>query len=1119
MERAVFIRVCVATAMLCLPATPLFAQFRSSIEGKVSDTTNAVVGAAEVTLTNTETGVTQVTHSNDQGYYRFSTLPPGLYTLTASKQGFQVLLQENVGLQAEQVRTIDLVLHVGQLSETVTVTTEASAIQLSEAKISTNISDRELREAPLAGRNILSLLNVTPGVTGVGTAAQTVSGTDIFSLVNNPAVNANGQRGDGNAFYVDNTLATSNPDPGVFNLTPNPDSIQELHVAVNDYSAETGRSGSLVIQAVTKSGTNKFHGSLFEYHQGDGLTARNVFQNTEDPLTGRVVPKFRRDEFGGSLGGPLQQNKFFFFISWDQKRASAPSTFASTIEHPDFVRFMQTNYPNNLSTRLMAAFPAVAPNGFRPGSVRTVNDLYVRTNSATGATSPICPSNGPPVAGMPCDLNILGTTINTFVLPDNGLQWNVRLDRYFGGGKDRLYGNFYRKTPDTFQPNIRPEFNTRNAFAGVTNYANIDWTHTFSPTIVNEAAVGFTRISGLGVCAHCEIPAITSSVAGFGQGFAPAQFIQNDFHWRDVLTLTRGRHALKAGADIFVDQENDLFDGPTQRPGYFFSATDTTPAPGISDHRDSIFDFAQDTPRGQFGINYNLLTGDVARQSIGFRTRNYGFFVQDDIKLRSNLSVNAGLRWDFNSNPYERGGQMTNIQFGSGDTLRDQIPGASVAVVPALLETHRIGYFAPRLSFAWDPTKQGKLSVRGGFGVFYNRAPNIVWSDAIRGNPPFIANITAIAGGSPAPVYGTCGVDESPFNCPRPSGLPLGVGPRGGANCDPTSGTGSGCSNIGGTDPGLRQAYNLSRFLGVQWSPSANWVIEADYTGSHAVHLYVFTDRNRCLGCIDPSSGLPIRPNPYFNAINVTNNDGWSYSNGATFSVLRRFSGSFMLRAALNLSSTTSVVDAQGLGRDSSLSPVYDAYNLRLQQGVASFDIPKSVTLNGLWQLPALDGRSAIMRGAVGGWQVSGSLSLQDGYPYTVLDCNFTADGTGPCPIANVASSYAGHSCDRGEFLSGCLDADQFPALGRNGVQGNAGRNSFRGPGYANVNLNLAKYFPIPWFVTGEKARLQFRAEIYNLFNRVNLNNVDGVLQDGTFGQATAVYYPRTIQIGARMEF
>jgi hypothetical protein len=1119
MRRSGSIRLWLATAVLLLAATPAVAQFSSSIDGNVRDSSSAVLAAAEVTLTNTGTGVTQVTQSNKEGYYRFSTLPPGTFTLTASKQGFQVLVRENVALSAEQVRTVDLVLTVGQLSETVTVSTEGSVIQLSEAKIATNISDRELKEAPLTGRNILSLLNVTPGVTGVGTAAQTASGTDIFSLVNTPAVNANGQRGDGNAFYVDNTLATSNPDPGVFNLTPNPDSIQELSVAVNDYSAESGRSGSLVIKAITKSGSNKFHGSVFEYHQGDSLTARNVFQNTADPLTGRVVPKFKRDEFGGSFGGPIQQDKWFFFASWDQKRASSPSTFPSTIEHPDFVNFMRTRYPNNLSTRLLTSYPAVAPNGFRPGSVRTVNDLYVRTNGATGATTPLCPSAGPPVAGMPCDLNILGTTINTFVLPDNGLQWNGRLDRYFGGGKDRLYGNFYRKTPDTFQPNIRPEFNTRNAFAGVTNYANIDWTHTVSPTIINEAAVGFTRISGLGVCAHCDIPAISSSIAAFGQGFAPAQFIQNDFHWRDVLTMTRGRHTLKAGADIFVDQENDLFDGPTQRPGYFFSATDTTPAAGLSDHRDSIFDFAQDTPRGQFGINYNLQNGDVARQSIGFRTRNYGFFAQDDIKLRPNLSVNAGLRWDFNSNPYERGGQMTNVILGSGDALQQQIAGASVAVVPSLLSTHRIAYFAPRLSFAWDPTKEGKLSIRGGFGVFYNRAPNIVWSDAIRGNPPFIANITAIAGGSPAPVYGTCELADSPFNCPRPTGLPLGVGARGGAICDPTSGTGSGCSNIGGTDPGLRQAYNLSRFLGVQWAPSANWVFEADYTGSHAVHLYVFTDRNRCLGCIDPASGLALRPNPYFNTINLTNNDGWSYSNGMTFSVLRRFSGSFMLQAAVNLSSTTSVVDAQGLGRDSSLAPVQDPYNLRVQQGPAAYDIPKSFTLHGMWQLPALADRNTITRAFAGDWQLTGSMSLQDGYPYTVLDCNFTADGTGPCPLANVAASYQGHSCDRSQFLSGCLDAGQFPALSGNGVQGNSGRNSFRGPGYANVNLSVAKYFPIPWFASSKSARVQIRGEFYNLFNRVNLNGVDGVLQDGTFGQATQVYFPRTVQIGARMEF
>jgi hypothetical protein len=1119
----------VAAAVVFLSA-PLLAQFRSSIEGTVSDPSGAVVAGVQIVLTNTETGVSQTTQSSAEGSYHFPSLPPGSYKLTATKPGFQTLIQENVSLLAQETRTVPLVMKVGQIQETVTVTAENAPIQFSEAKVASDISARELHELPLAGRNILNLLTVTPGVTGVGTAGANAGGTDVFSLVNNPFANANGQRGDGNAFYVDNSLATSNPDPGAFNLTPNPDSIEELHISVNDYSAESGRSGSLVIQAVTKAGTNNLHGSLFEYHQDNALTALNPVIRR---LPGSKITPFRRNEFGGSVGGPVQKDKWFFFFSWDQKKSSSPTVLSDFIEHPDFVTFMQATYPNTIAYKVMSSFPPSAPNGIDPATIQTVNDLYYQEDTSTGVRTPLCPTSGPPVAGMLCTLNIRGRTTNQYVLPDNGLQWNARIDRYFGG-KDRVYGNFFRKTPDSFSPAIRPAFNVRNNFAGITNYANLDWTHTFSPTVVNDAAFGVTRISGLGACSHCEIPVIGTDITGFGAFFAPAEFIQNDFHWRDVLSISRGKHALKMGADIFRDQENDLFNGPYQRPAYFFSDTNVSAGANLNNHTDQIFDFAQDLPNTEANINYNLQTGALSRQSIGFRSTNFGFFGQDDIKLMSNLSVNAGLRWDFNSNPNEQSGQMTNLVLGSGSTLEQQISGASLVVRPTLLAKHRIGYFAPRLSFAWDPTKKGKLSIRGGMGVFFNRAPNIVWSDAIRGNPPFIAGIGVNRGGSgPQPVYGLCAQDHFPFGCLIPSGLPTGLNPRGGAICDNTTDTGSGCSAIGGTDPGLRQAYNISRFFGVQYGPSSSWLFEADYVGSHDVHLYVFTNRNRCVGCMDlnpssPTFQQPLRPNPYFNDINYTNNDAWSYSNGATFSALHRFSHSFTFQAAFNIYRTISLVDSIDVGRASSEATVYDPYNLAAQKGPAAFNVPKSFSMHGVWELPKLEGMNRLVRSVLGGWQWSGAVSLQDGYPFTLVDCSVTADGfTGPCPIANINPSLRGKKCSSSQFLNGgCLDASQVNSLS-NGQEGNAGRNTFNGPGFANVDFSTAKYFPIPWFTGKEGAKLQIRGEFFNLFNRTNLNSPDGNVQDKScpspgncvIGGATNAYFPRTIQVGARIEF
>jgi carboxypeptidase family protein/TonB-dependent receptor-like protein len=1138
-----FSKLAVVALLGLVFCTSAFAQFRSAIEGTVTDSSGAVVPDAKVTLTNVDTGVSTSTQSNGEGLFRFPSLPPGRYRVSVTKQGFATTTQENITLLAEEIRTVSLALKAGAATEIVTVSAEANPIQLTEAKVAGDISAQEISQLPLPGRNIGSLISFTPGVTGTANASRNANDTDIFSLVNNPQVNANGQRGEANMFYLDNTLATSNPDPGVYNLTPNPESVQELHVTVNDYSAEYGRGSSLIIQAVTKGGTNQFHGSLFEYHQDNKLSAANFFD-------AGFVPVFRRNEFGGSIGGPFLKNKLFGFFSYDQKRASRPTTLSYTLETQDFVNFMKSNFPDNLSTQLMTKFPATVGNVI-PGSTQTVQDL-----------DPNCVSQAP-VAGISCSLNVRERTNLPVAVRDNGLQWNTRVD-FTPSSKDRFYGNFYRKTPDVLSPNPRPAFDQLNNFAGITNYANLDWTRTISPSLVNDAAIGVTRISGLGSCSNCQVPGIFGSgLADFGDGFSPAEFIQNDFEWRDLLSYNHGKHAMKFGLDIFRDQENDLFDGPTQRPGYIFFGTNV---PGI-------FNFANDNVQLQPGINFDLRTGALSQQSIGFRSTNFSFFGQDDWKVKPNFSLNLGLRWDFNTSPNEQAGRTSSILLGSGSTLMQKIAGASVGIVPSLMPNHSIAYFAPRVSFAWDPTKQGKLSIRGGLGVFYERPPNIFWSDAVRSNPPFIASVTADStnASAPQPVYGLCPNDHTPFNCPipPPSQLPTGLNARGGSIAC--------CSSIGGVDPATKQAYTISRFGGVQYSFTPNWMVEADYTGSLSIHQYVRTDRNVCVGCYDPVTGVTVRPNPFFNAIAYGDNSGWAKYNGFTASVLHRFSQSFVFQVAYTVGKTTSVVDAPGLGRDSLLAPVYDPYNINAQVGPASFDVPHAFTMHGLWELPKLKGQNAAVRAVLGSWQLSGTTSLQGGYPYTVVDCNDSPTGPnsgGPCLLPDVTASGKGTSCGKSGWLNGCISSSSFslPAscqyvqtasstnqndpnpnpfvLNCSSGQfvGNVGRNSLRGPGYADVDMSLGRLFHIPWF-THEGARLQVRGEFFNLFNRVNLNLqgnptfnpalqtlafVPGNLQpipggngntalgsptNTSFGTATGAFFARTLQVGARIEF
>jgi len=1087
-------------------ANAAHAQFRSAIEGAVTDPSGGIVSEAKVTLVNVETGVSQTAKTNSAGSYSFPTLPPGKYKITVSAKGFASVTQENITLGAAETRTISLALKVGDVSETITVSSEPAPVQSSEAKVATNISTTEIRNLPMAGRNILDLVSLTPGVTGVGNLSERAGSFDIFSLVGEPKVNANGQRGDGNSYYVDGISANSNPDPGTVYVTLNPDSVAEFSVALNDYSAEYGRTGSIVVNAVSKSGSNKLHGSLFEYHQDNKLTARNVFQNTPDSITGRILPVSRRNEFGFSLGGPIQKDKMFFFGGLDTLRSSEAVTNLITLETPEFVNFLKTKFPNNVSTLLLTKYPVgdVGPIRDAQTVAQYIDDLHDKN-------IPVCSGAGP--LGMPCGMPLRGSAVRSFAPTRNGLQWNVRVDRYLNDSKDRIHVNYQRRTADVEGTQLRTEF--RNAFAAkpITYYANVNYTHTFSPSMVNEAAVGFTRFQGGQACSHCEVPPIGTGGGlseGFGNGFSPALFIQNDWNWRDVLSVNRGNHDLKFGAEIFRDQENDLFSGPQQRPGYDFL---------------NLFDFAADKPLVEFGVNFDLRDGSPAIQDVQYRVTTFGFFGQDNWKVKKNFSLNLGLRWDFSSNPVEKNGRMSNVILGAGSTFQQEIANASVKIVPELFETHRIGYFAPRLSFAWTPWGlDSRISVRGGMGVFMNRWPNIAWSDRIRFNPPFQSGITADTRdkAGPQPVYGICKLAVSPFNCPAPPGLTFGVNQRGGpigARAD-----------IGGTSPDLKYAYSINRFFGVQYAFTSNWILEADYLGSQAVHLYTNTDRNRFAG--DLSDDTLDRLNPFFNSISYTDNSGWAHYNGATFSLNKRFNKGYTFTTSFTFGKTLSVQDSTGVGRDSLQSPIIDAYNINGQRGLAAFDISKRLSFNLVYDVPKNLFGSRFADATLGNWQLGVIANFQDGYPFWVTT-NQDLNGDGNFFDAPDTPAFGNSKqASRSDFINGFMKVTDFPlppcvahdaTTGACTVwaAGNLGRNTFRGPGLKLVDLSLGRSFKIPWFYGKEGARFQFRAEFYNLFNRVNLDprSVASSLSDGSFSKATGVFYPRTVQLGARIEF
>lgn len=1092
--------------LVALSAGAAWGQFSSSIEGSVTDSSGAVVPGTTIVLTNIDTGVTNKTQTDGAGFYKVPALAPGRYKVSATFQGFASMTENDILLTATQVRDISFKFQPVSVTSSVEVTAADTAVDTAQAKISSVIDTRQINELGMEGNNIYDVVAQTPGVTGTGTMGQPASNADIFYATTTPAVSANGQPNSGNTYLLDGISLDDSPSGGDAKLVPNPNSVQEVEVSTNNYSAEFGKGSSLVTEITSKSGTNSWHGSMFEQFQNNNLTARTEFQNTPDPATGHIINPFQRNEFGGFLGGPIKKDRTFFLVSWDQVISNFSSAFLTTVETPQFTSFMKTNYPNATSTSLFTQYPAnIAPSTLTNfQTVAQVEQSQVPSNqqlcSQPGATT------GP--LGMPCDMPLLGTGDLSFSTIHNGYQYNIRIDQSFPGGKDRIYGNVYHTMlSSSGGEQVRSIFNI--IIPQDATFAAINYTHVFSPSVLNEAAGGFTRTTAFIPCNVCQLlPIGVNNMAGFGDGFAPTGFAQNDFEWRDMLSVIHGKHALKMGFEIYHNQD--------------FAPFTRNDARNQSYNFETVFDFAEDKPSQENGIDYNPITGGIMNGNRYYLDSTYGYYVQDDWRVNSRLTVNLGLRWDYLSNPREAHDTLSTIRLGSAPSLEQQIAGISVAPAKHPFTYVPLMNLAPRVGFAWQPFADGKWSVRGAFGIFYNRGGNTLWSDTETNNPPFAASLNAdihVPSG-PQPVYGLCGSATFPFNCPRPP-LPVDqFNPRGGILGTQVS--------IGGPDPSLKLAYAENMFLGVQRQFRSHWIAEADFTRSTGIHMYSVINRNRFDGDRNPVTGVITFLNPYFGAINYADNSNHSTYNAGTFFIQKLFHQGYSFQVAFTTGKTIDLMSAPpGRDKGSDYAPVIDAYNLNAQRGLSDQDVSKQLSFNFVWDVPKPKTSSKALNIVAGGWEVTSLGELISGLPQTVFTTNesqdFNLDGNN-YDLPNTPSF--GHTLkglNRSDYLKGTFTASQFPLpVGSNGlptgVEGNLGRNTFRGPGFAQVDSGFAKNNHVPWFVNGG-ANLQFRVDVYNLFNRVNLTGWDTNLADGNFGKATNTLQARTLQLSTKFVF
>ena len=1086
--------------MLALPGAEAWAQFASSLEGTVTDQTGALVPNATVTITNEATGATQTVETTGAGYYRFPALPGSRYTVRVSLKGFKTVAQENIRLQAAETKTVNVTLELGETLEEVTVRGQAPLVETSQGRVSGLIEQEQVNSLPLMGRNFFSLVVLTPGVVGRATGggqAYAQSNSDLYNNEFGVNMNANGARAESNNFLVDSSTVSSSQRSGVVNINPNSESVQEVRVAVNNFSAEYGRNGSVLVNVITKSGTNALQGSFGTYYTNDGMQAKNYFQKQ---ASGFKHPDFGRTEVSWGAGGPVRRDQTFFFTSGDVLRSDVAVSGARTILTPEFIRFMEQARPNNVSTYMATTFPA----SFTPDrNFRTAGQhLGVACSGATPINSPIGP--------VPCNLPVTGEGTWNETSPRNGFQWTARLDHHLTD-KDRIYGSFNRTTTDKVgfgTPEVYPGFTASSPTSSMSFSTN--WTRIISPTVLNEVSFGWVRPWGELLNPRPDVPGVTvTGIQGYQVGWGPNEFVQNSFEWRDVLTMTRGSHTMKIGGTYTREHADNEASRVFNRPTYGFN---------------SVFDFAADQAFRQDQIAVDPRTGEPISRIIRFhRTQSVSAFVQNDWKVRPNLSLNLGLRYEGFLNIYDAAGDMANIQFTAGGDLASRLASARVVERKYYLEGGLFGggmhTLAPRLSFAWDPTREAKMSIRGGIGRSYERMSNQIWDGEYQNLPGFATLTATVQDPVVRPVFGLGRNTAVPYDYPRPSGLTAGLNQYGGLL------NGRGLVHV--VDSATKPMYLDNWFLGVQRSLARNIVVEADYIGSRGRNAYFKWNINRFNGDLFDGRFDGILPG--FAAINYTDSTDESSFHGGTVSakVMGRdlsFGGSYTFGRATDFSSTFSPPQRP------------DAYGPADQdKGRADFDVPQKVALWSIWMIPGPP--SGVAKAILGGWQASAVLIAQSGTPFTVFcegrafapirdgagniignsGCDYNADGTARDrpDVPTFGDSRSGLSND--DFLNGIFQSSDFPTPAP-GVQGRLGRNTFRGPRYFNVDFALLRSVTMP-AVGGKRGEVQLRLETFNLFNTTNLELPQSNLASPQFGRSTGALPGRILQIGARISY
>jgi hypothetical protein len=1115
-----------------------------SIVGTVTDPSGAVVAKAKVVVADLDRGTKFETVTNDSGEYVAGPLRIGRYNVTVEHPGFKKAVSTPVNLDVQQRIAVNVSLPVGETSESVEVTGAAPLLETETSELGQVVDNKRVENLPLNGRNFAQLALLT-----AGTAPSEPGSRDEGGF----GFSANGARSLQNNFLLDGVDNNSNL-PDLLNETnyviqPSVEALEEFKVQTNAYSAEFGRGNGAIINATIKSGTNGFHGSAYEFLRNEKFDAKNFFDDPNSPIA-----PYKQNQFGATFGGPIFKNKTFFFADYEGLRIRQAQTVTSFVP-------TAAQRAGDFSDQLDLTQP-VGTDCL--GHTTYVGEIFDARNAGNGCGVAFqYDAGGNPVNIIPAGkIDPLAAAVTQlFPLPNangNGFNYlsnpvrsetrnnfDARVDQVFSANDNVFFRFSYEDQPSVIPGPFNTAGDGGGFFSGDEDNAYrsfaTSWTHLFRPTLSNELRLSYNRVNSQRAQLNADktseelldypggvpgipnvpgnggLPQFTfSDISQIGSPtFLPSHEIQNTYGISENLSWVYGRHSFKFGGDI-RSEEFTIFQPAAARGTLDFG-------PGFTDNPDPNALFTGGSGYASFLVGLSDGGSINNLHNIDYHHKVYAFYAQDDWKVTPKLTLNLGIRYELFTTIKERNNEQANFDLQTASLIVPkgidaQLTPQLAAIIPIAatgtpgLISPDTNNFAPRVGLAYQISK--KLVLRAGYGIFYGGDEAGPYSNPSPGfNPPFFINKNFTQ------PCGTASANPATVDCSL-TGIPtLADGFPANSLTDPDP-----PPLFFSLDKNLVTPYMQQWHLGTQYELPSNTVFEVTYAGSRGLKQYIYLNGNQAAPSTDPDASFADRrPIPAIDSsIGWFRSAGWSNYDSLQTRIEKRFSHGLTFLASYTWSHALDIASNADLGAQNG-GDFRDFQHPELEYGNADFDIRNRFVFSYLYELPIGHGKSfmgnsnGVMNQIIGGWQVGGITSVSSGNSFTIVDADGVANSDGQQRPDLIGDPHA-TPCVAGTFFNTCAFTD--PA---EGSFGDVGRNTLRGPGYQVWDFSLFKNFPIK-----ERAKLEFRAEFFNVFNHPNLQFAKSGPQNsintttfGTpqFGFLTAARDPRQIQLALKLSF